>query len=165
MTGAAPDGGGDMVVDRDAAAAQLDVLGADRAALADRIVQPWWWDAASGLLFSGFVSSYAAHDVWVILAALLLYAAGLRGLMAVYRRRTGVWWDARTVGPVQDRVQRAVRWWAIAYCALLALGGAAEFLLDVRGAMVVVGAVLGVSVALLGRWVTRVYAAGLRAHP
>jgi hypothetical protein len=154
----------DRVPDREAAAAQLDVLGADQAALADRIVQPWWWDAASGLLFFGFVSSYSSHDVRVVLAALVVYAAGLRGLMAVYRRLTGVWWDARTVGPVQDRVQRAVRWWAIAYCGLLVLGGAAEFLLDLRGSMVAVGAVLGLSVALLGRWVTRVYAAGLRAH-
>ena len=153
----------DGAPDREAAAAQLDVLGADQAALADRIVQPWWWDAASGLLFFGFVSSYSTHDVRVILAALLPYAAGLAGLIAVYRRITGVWWDARQVGPVQDRVQRAVRWWAIAYCVLLALGGAAEFLLDVRGAMVAVGAVLGTSVALLGRWVSRIYAAGLRA--
>jgi hypothetical protein len=150
-------------VGRQAAAAQLDALEADQAALAERIVQPWWWDAASGLLFFGFISSYSSHDVRVILAALLLYGAGMAGLIAVYRRITGVWWDARRVGPVQERVQRAVRWWAIAYFALLAAGAAVEFLLDVRGAMVAVGAVLGISVALLGRWVSRVYAAGLRA--
>jgi hypothetical protein len=151
------------VSDREAAAAQLHVLAADRAALADRIVQPWWWDAASGLLFAGFVSSYAAHRAWVVLLALVLYLAGLRALVAVYRRRTGTWWDARQVGPAQDRVRRAVRWWAIGYAGLLVLGGAAEYLLDLRGTMVVVGVLLGTSVALLGRWVTRVHAAGLRA--
>ncbi|WP_369140846.1 hypothetical protein [Modestobacter versicolor] len=153
----------DGVSDREAAAAQLDVLDADRAALADRIVQPWWWDVASGVLFAGFVSSYAAHRTWVVLAALVGYLGCLRVLVAVYRRRTGTWWDARQVGPVQERVRRAVRWWAVGYGVLLAAGAAAEHLLDLRGAMVVVGVLLGTTVALLGRWVTRVFAAGLRA--
>ncbi|MCZ2858343.1 hypothetical protein [Blastococcus sp. VKM Ac-2987] len=152
-----------MESDEDDARSQLAALRADRAALADRIVQPWWWDVALGLLLAGFIGSYSSHSIWVIAAALVLFLAGVRGLVAVYRRITGVWWDASRVGPVQGRVQRALRWWSVGYLALLALGGAAEFLLDVRGAMVVVGAVLGIAVALSSRWVTRIYVAGLRA--
>ena len=151
------------VPDREAAAAQLDALGADQAALADRIVQPWWWDVASGLLFAGFISSYSAHRSWVVVLALVLYLAGLAGLVAAYRRMSGVWFDAREVGPVQDRVRSAVRRWVVGYVVLLAVGGVAEYLLDLAGAMVVVGVVLGVAVWLLGRWVSQIFAAGLRA--
>ncbi|MGY1717919.1 hypothetical protein ACI8AG_02575 [Blastococcus sp. SYSU DS0552] len=153
-----------MESDRADARDQLAALQADRAALAARITQPWWWDVALGLLFAGFISSYSFRSIWVIVAALVLYLAGVRGLIAVYRRITGVWWDASKVGPVQERVRRALRRWSAGYLALLALGGAAEFLLDVRGAMVVVGVLLGVAVALSSRWVTRIYVAGLRAE-
>jgi hypothetical protein len=154
------DGG---AMDTTAAAAQLAALDADRAALAERVVQPWWWDVAFGLSFFGFVSSYSSHDVRVILAALVLFFGAFLGLVAVYRRITGVWWDATKVGPVQERVQRAVRRLGWGYAVAMGLGAAAEYLFDLRGAMVVVGAVLGVSVAVSSRWVSRIYAAGLRA--
>lgn len=162
MTGSAPLEEG-AVADSDQAAAQLAALRADQVALAGRIVQPWWYDVALGLLLFGFSSSYSSHDVWVIAGALVLLLAGIAGLVAAYQRITGVWWDAREVGPVQERVRRAIRRWTAGYFVLFALGGAAEFLLDLRGAMVVVGAVLGVSAGLLSRWVTRIYVAGLRA--
>ena len=145
------------------AAAQLAALRADREALADRVLQPWWYDVALGLLLFGFLASYAADSLWVTFPALVLFGAGIAALVSAYRRITGVWWDARKVGPVQERVQRVMRQWAVGYFVLFAVGGAAEFLLDLRGAMVVVGAVLGTSAALLSRWVTRVYVAGLRA--
>ena len=44
----------------------------DRAALAERVVQPWWYDALLGLLVAGFISSYSTQNVWVISGALLL---------------------------------------------------------------------------------------------
>ena len=43
--------------DRAGAEAQLATLQAQRAALADRAVQPWWYDALLGLLLFGFVAS------------------------------------------------------------------------------------------------------------
>ncbi|WP_104525990.1 hypothetical protein [Blastococcus atacamensis] len=147
------------------AGTQLAALQAGRAALADRLVQPWWWDVTFGLLFAGFISSYSFHSIWVIAGALAVFAVGVRALMAVYRRITGTWWDARKVGPVQGRVERALRRLSIGYFALLAIGGAAEFLLDVRGAMVGVGVVMGVAAGLSSRWVTRIYVAGLRSEP
>ena len=55
-------------VDPRAAAAQLSTLRADRAALADRVVQPWWHDVACGLLLFG-----------------------LAGVAWTYWRRTGLW--------------------------------------------------------------------------
>jgi hypothetical protein len=146
------------------AGSQLAALQAGRAALADRLVQPWWWDASLGLLFALFISSYSLHSVWAIVAALVLFVAGTRVLMAAYRRITGTWWDASKVGPVQERVRRAMRWWAVGYCAVLALGGAVEFLLDVRGAMVGAGILLGIGIGLSSRWVTRIYVAGLRTQ-
>ena len=92
-------------MDATAAAAELAALGEDRAALAERVVQPWWYDALLGLLVAGFLSSYATHDAWVICGALVLLLLGLRGLMAVYRRITGVWVNGLRPGPTQ----RAVR--------------------------------------------------------
>ncbi len=162
MTGPVPAEGA-AVTDPQVAAAQLAALQSDRAGLADRLMQPWWYDVTLGLLLFGFFSSYSSRSGWVIAAALALFLAGAAALVAAYRRITGVWWDARKVGPVQERVQRAIRNWAIGYFSLFALGAAAEFLLDLRGAMVVAGLVLGTSAGLLSRWVTRIYVAALRA--
>src|SRR5690349_24584105 len=79
------------VPDRDAAVAQLAALQADRAALADRVLQPWWYDVALGLLLFGFLSSYAFDSLWVTFPALVVFCAGLGALVAAYRRITGVW--------------------------------------------------------------------------
>jgi hypothetical protein len=46
---------------------------------------------------------------------------------------------------------------------VLGAAAAAEFLLDVRGALVVGAAVLGVGIALISRWWTRIYVAELRS--
>ena len=151
------------MTEQEAAAAQLAALEAGQEALAERIVQPWWWDAALGLLLFALLGSYAFHDTRVTAGVLVVVLAGFGGLVAVYKKLTGTWWDARKVGPVQGRVRRAMRWWFAGYLTVLALGCAAEYQLDLRGAMVVAGAVLGLAVALLSRWVSRIYAAGLRA--
>ncbi|MEU2349792.1 hypothetical protein [Modestobacter sp. NPDC049651] len=158
MTG---DHDGDLDVAQ--AAAQLAALEGDRAALADRLVQPWWWDASLGFLLFAVLGSYSLHNSWVTVGVAVAAAAGLGGLVAAYQRITGTWWDARKVGPVQAQVRRAMRWWLAAYAVLLVLGCLAEYQLDWRGAMVGVGAVLGTACGLLSRWVSRAYVAGLRA--
>src|SRR5215218_2202126 len=76
-------------IDRDAAAAQLAALDADRAALADRVLQPWWYDVLLGLLLFGFLASYAFDSLWVTFPALVLFGAGLGALVSAYRRITG----------------------------------------------------------------------------
>src|SRR4051795_3874275 len=81
----------DLTMDPSAAAAQLETLKADRAALADRVLQPWWYDVCLGLLLFGFLASYAFDSLWVTFPALVLFGAGLAALVAAYRRLTGVW--------------------------------------------------------------------------
>ena len=104
--------------DTTAAAAELAALDANRAGLAGRVVQPWWYDALLGLLVAGFLSSCSTHDVWTISGALLFLLAGLRGPMAFYRRLTGVWVSGLRPGATQ----RAVRVWFVGYAVVLRPG-------------------------------------------
>jgi hypothetical protein len=144
--------------DRTAAAAQLAALQAGRAQLAERAVQPWWYDALLGLMVFGLFASYSLRSTWATLAAVVLFLLGVRGLMAVYQRITGFWVNGLRPG----RTQRAIRvWWALSG-VVLAAGFAAEYLLDRRGAMVVAGAVLGVGIVLISRWWAQIYVTELR---
>src|SRR5918998_1216224 len=144
--------------DRTAAVEQLAALRDQRSALADRVVQPWWYDASLGLLVAGFVSSYATRDLRWVALALAVLGVGALGLVWVYRRRTGVWVSGLRPGATQP----AARAWMVLYAAVLAAGAASEFLLGVRGAMVVAGIVIGVGLTLVSRWWSRLYVAELR---
>jgi hypothetical protein len=148
----------DLAVDRASAAAQLETLHADRAALADRAMQPWWYDALLGLLMFELIASYSLHEQWVTVVALMVFFTGNFGLMAVYKRLTGFWVNGHRPG----RTQRAVRVWVAGAVVVLAIAGGAEFGLGWRGAMVAGGAVLGVGAALVSRWWSRIYVAELR---
>jgi hypothetical protein len=145
--------------DRATAEAQLATLQAQRAALAERAMQPWWYDALLGLLLFGFVASYSLRNTWVTLVALVIFLLCLRGMMALYKRHTGFWIS----GLREGRTLRAIALWAVCVVVVLGAGFAAELGFDVRGAMVVAGAVLGIAVALVSRWWTHLYIAELRA--
>ncbi|MFW3170128.1 hypothetical protein [Geodermatophilus sp. CPCC 206100] len=147
------------VSDRAAAAADLAALAGSRAALADRVVQPWWYDVSLGVLMAVFISSYTTRSVWWIMGGLALLAVGSLLLVGVYKRRTGVWLSGKRGGAPQ----KAVAAFAVLYGAALAGGALAEYLLEIRGAMVVAGIVAGVGVALTSRWWTRLYVAELRS--
>jgi hypothetical protein len=147
-------------MDTTAAAAELAALDADRARLAERVVQPWWYDALLGLLVAGFISSYSTRNVWVITGALVVLLVGLRALMAVYRRITGVWVSGLRPGATQ----RAVRVWFVGYGVVLAAGAVFEYGLEIRGAMVVAGIVLGIGIAVISQWWMRIYVAELRGE-
>ena len=144
------------VSDRAAAEAELAALQSQRAALADRAVQPWWYDALLSLLLFGFIASYSLRNNWVTLAAVVVFLLCLRGMVVLYRRHTGFW----VHGFREGRTWRAVCVW-IAFALVVLLAG---FTADAHwgGAMVVAGAVLGVGVALTSRWWTRIYVAELR---
>ncbi|GAB3317512.1 hypothetical protein GCM10027451_35440 [Geodermatophilus aquaeductus] len=148
----------DSTVDRAAAVEQLAALRDQRSALADHAVQPWWYDASLGLLVAAFVSSYATRDLRWVALALAVLGAGALGLVRVYRRRTGTWVSGLRPGATQA----AVRAWMVFYAVVLAAGAAVEYLLEVRGAMVVAGIVIGVGLALVSRWWSRLYVAELR---
>ena len=140
-------------VDRDVAVAQLASLQADRTALADRVLQPWWYDVCLGLLLFGFLSSYAFDSLWVTFPALVLFGAGLGALVSAYKRITGVWMSAGS---------RVVWIWGAAVVLVL---GPAFYLAEVHDqhwVMVVAGAVLGVAVGVLSRVFGMAYVARLR---
>jgi ABC-type iron transport system FetAB permease component len=141
-------------MDRDAAAAQLAALQADRAALADRVLQPWWYDVCLGLLLFGFLASYAFDSLWVTFPALVVFFAGLGALVAAYKRITGVWVSA------SSRVMWV--WGALVVVVLVPAFVLAEGY-DQHWAMVVAGAVLGIAVGVLSRRWGRAYVAELKA--
>jgi hypothetical protein len=140
-------------IDRDTAAAQLATLQADRAALADRVLQPWWYDVCLGLLLFGFLSSYAFDSPWVTFPALVVFFAGLGTLVAAYKRITGVWVSA-------DR--RAVAVWAVLVVAVLVPAFVLAEGLGQHWVMVPAGAVLGVAVGVLSRRWGQAYVAQLQ---
>ncbi|GAB3354744.1 hypothetical protein [Modestobacter lapidis] len=142
-----------------AAAADLAALRVARTAMADRAMQPWWYDTLLGLLVFGLVGSYS-FDSWVTVVALAVAAAGTWFLVSAYKRITGFWVNGLRPG----RTQRAIRVWVVGYVVVLASAAGAEYLLDVRYAMVTGGAVLGVGIALISRWWTRIYVAELRGE-
>ena len=142
-------------LDRDTAVAQLAALQADRAALADRVLQPWWHDVALGLLLFAFLSSYAFDSLWVTFPALVLFCAGLGVLVSAYRRITGIW--------VSITPRALALWGAVVLVVLVpALVLAQGY--DQHWAMVVAGAVLGAAAAVFGRRWGRAYAAELRGE-
>ena len=148
----------EVVTDPAAAAAQLAALRSGRAQMAERAMQPWWYDALCGLLVFELFASYSVRNTWVTVTALAVFLLGLRGLMVLYQRITGFWVNGLRKG----RTRRVIRVWFVLYALVVAAGFAAEYGLEWRGAMVVAGAVLGVGIAGIGRWWSRVYIAELR---
>jgi hypothetical protein len=142
-------------IDRDDAAAQLAALDADRAALADRVLQPWWYDVLLGLLLFGFLASYAFDSLWVTFPALVVFFAGLGALIAAYQRISGVW---ATVGA---RVM--VLWGALVLLVLVPAFVLAEGFHQ-HWVMVPAGAGLGIAVAVVSRLWGRAWVAELRGE-
>ena len=148
------------VSDRAAAAAELAALQSRRAALAERATQPWWYDALLGLLIAGFLASYSLRNTWVTLGALVLLLVALRAMVALYTRLTGMWVNGFRKGSTR----RPIHVWLVLYAVVLGAAASAEYLLDVRGAMAVGGVVIGIGLALISRWWTRIYVAELRGR-
>jgi hypothetical protein len=142
-------------IDRDDAAAQLAALDADRAALADRVLQPWWYDVLLGLLLFGFLASYAVDSLWVTFPALVVFFAGLGALVAAYQRISGVW---ATVG-----AKVMVLWGALVLLVLVPAFVLAEGFHQ-HWVMVPAGAVLGIAVAVVSRLWGRAWVAELRGE-
>jgi hypothetical protein len=142
-------------LDRDGAAAQLAALQADRVALADRVLQPWWYDVALGLLLFGFLASYAFDSPWVTFPALVLFGAGLGALVSAYKRISGLW--LRTPG-------RVVWIWGAAVVLVLGPAFALAEFYDQHWVMVPAGAVLGLGVGVLSRIWGRACVARMRSE-
>jgi hypothetical protein len=145
-------------VDPATAAGQLATLRGDRAALAGRAVQPWWYDAALGLLVFVLVGAGSLHSPVAQVAADAVAVAGGLAAKRAYTRCTGFWVN----GFRRGRTRRVVGVWLGLVVVVYGLAAGAEFGLALRGALAVGGAVLGVAMALLSRWWTRTYVAELR---
>ena len=142
------------VHDRATAQAQLATLQAQQTGLADRVVQPWWHDVASGLLLFGLLSSWTIGTSWLRALTTLAFAASFAALAWAYWWRAGVWaYPTRGVW---------LTWVPFAVVVLVP----ALVLADRHAwAMPAAGAVLGIALALLGRRWSRQWAAELRAEP
>lgn len=93
------------------AAEQLAAISEARAAVADRLITPWWYHPVLGLLLAGYVVAMGLGASVVKMVAGLLFALGCVLLGNAYRRLTGVWVSGFDAG-------RASRW-AFALGALI----------------------------------------------
>ncbi|SFO12041.1 hypothetical protein SAMN05660359_01538 [Geodermatophilus obscurus] len=145
-------------VDPDTAVAQLAALQADRVALADRALQPWWYDVLLGMAVFGLLSVVAAGNVFATLAGVALFSAGLGWLVSTYRRRTGFWVDGFRRGAMRraSSVYLVVYVLVVVPALVLALG------FDRSWALVAAGAVAGVTAAVTSRWAGHLYVRELR---
>jgi hypothetical protein len=145
-------------LDRDTAASQLAALQADRAALADRAMQPWWFDVLLGLAVFGLLSVVAVGNVVATIAGVALFSAGLGWLASTYRRRTGFWVDGFRRGAMRraSSVYLVVYGLVVVPALVLTLG------FDQSWTLVAAGAVAGVTAAVTSRWAGRLYVAELR---
>lgn len=146
---------------RDRAAADLSALQTDRAALADRLRQPGWYDPALGVLVAGFFASYSFAYPWATVAAMPVFFGGVGLLVAGYRRHTGTWVNGFHGGPATKPLVRAA---LVVAGVLLAVGLVAQLGFGVPYAMVVVGVLLGIGAALSSRRWTTVYQRELRGE-
>ncbi|WP_139173494.1 hypothetical protein [Geodermatophilus telluris] len=149
-------------VDRDAAAAQLAALQADRAALADRLEHSgvWWpWDVGLGVWVFLLFGAQSLRGTWAAVVTVVLTVVGVWGARFAFRRTTGTWIS----GWRRGRTQRVVWSWVAFVLVVFVTASFAEHEVGLRGAMAVAGAVLGVALAAVNRWWVRVYAVELRS--
>ena len=85
------------------AAEQLDAIADTRAAVADRLVTPWWYHPIFGVLIAGYVAGTGYGNSLVKMATVLLFFAAVAVLAKAYQRLTGVWVSGFDAG-------RASRW-------------------------------------------------------
>jgi hypothetical protein len=129
------------------AGAALLAVRRQRAAAADRLVTPWWYHPALGLLVGGVVAAQAAHSALVRALALALFFVGVGVLVRAYRRLTGVWVSGYRRGPA-GRVTAAL---VGAYLACLLAGAVLDYALGYAWGFVAAGAAIAVLTVVLGR--------------
>ncbi|GAB4082415.1 hypothetical protein GCU67_10580 [Modestobacter muralis] len=145
-------------LDRDDAAAQLAVLQADRAALADRSMQPWWYDALLGSCVFVLLGAQAFDDPVVTVVGCLLGVAGLSWLVRTYQRLTGTW----VSGFRKGRTRKAIAVWLVLYVLVVVPAFVLHLGYGQHWVMAVAGAVLGIALAFISRWWSRIHVAELR---
>ncbi|MGA5301762.1 hypothetical protein ACPCHT_17670 [Nucisporomicrobium flavum] len=141
------------------AAEQLAAIADARAAVADRLVTPWWYHPALGLLVGAYVVAFGIGNSAARLAAGVCFAGGCVLLVKAYKRQTGVWVSGLDAG-------RASRW-AIAMGAMLGVIALAAVAIgrysDLRWPVWALAIAGFAGTVLLGRQFDRALRAQLRA--
>ena len=90
-----------------------------RAAIADRLITPWWYHTALGAILAALVvvGALDLHNA-IRLPVALGCAVGIGMLVTAYQCVTGLWVDVRNLGPV------SARWWALYAVPALVIVGA-----------------------------------------
>lgn len=88
-------------------------VAASRTSVADRLITPWWYHPALGVILAAIVLVTAGdtHSV-TRLTVVLASAVAIGALVNAYQRTTGMWVNLGNLGPT------SLRWW-IAYLALV----------------------------------------------
>jgi hypothetical protein len=95
--------------DQAAAAAQLAALQSGRAQMAERAMQPWWYDVLVGLLVFGLFSSYSLHNTWMAAGFAAEHLLDRRGSLVVAGAVLGVgiafigrWWTRSYIAELRE---------------------------------------------------------------
>jgi hypothetical protein len=137
----------------------LTVIAEARAAVADRLVTPWWYHPILGLLLAGYVVGLSFGGTLVRAIVVAVFVLACFALMQAYRRVTGVWISGFEAG-------RASRWAqalsALAVITLTAGWAIADFS-DLTWPVWVLAAAAFVGTIVLGRQFDVALRAQLRA--
>lgn len=77
----------------------LSLIAEARAALADRLINPWWYHPLLGLMIAGCVLALGLGGTALKVGGVVLALAGCAVLVTAYRRVTGVWVSGLEAGP------------------------------------------------------------------
>lgn len=146
----------------DPAAALADVDAARRS-VADRLITPWWYHPALGVILAAImlVAALDLHNL-VRLPVALAGAVGIGLLIGAYQRTTGLWVDLRNLGPTSRR------WW-LAYAVVVAVATGASLIPTATDRAlpawlaVLLAAVAVIATIVLGRWVDDAMRAEIRS--
>ncbi|GAA5043863.1 hypothetical protein HNP84_004506 [Thermocatellispora tengchongensis] len=77
----------------------LALIAEARAAVADRLITPWWYHPLYGLLIAGCVLAFGLGSTVLKIGGVVLLVVGSAALTRLYRRLTGLWVSGLHAGP------------------------------------------------------------------
>ena len=86
----------------------LSAIAETRAAVADRLITPWWYHPALGVLAAGYLLALGLGSIAIMLAGGVLFIVGAGALASAYRRLTGIWISGFDAGGTASRWAKAI---------------------------------------------------------
>ncbi|THV37066.1 hypothetical protein [Glycomyces buryatensis] len=139
------------------AQAALDSVQQSRSDIADRLYTPWWYHPALGVLVGGLVAAVTGGVHFSVL--LVVYTAGLVGLVYTYRRVAGVWINGYEAGP---KSRRSLFRFVVVLLVIGIVGAAFSIGMELRWFTPITGLVIAVYTTVWGRQFDKVLRADLR---